>query len=91
MGLPPEHRCHEHRHQLKATMGKEKTHISIVVIGHVDSDKSTTTGRLIYKSGGIGKRTIGKLVKEAVEVLSGSVKMLFSSWTPGHWTFHTGQ
>ena len=25
-------------------MGKEKVHINIVVIGHVDSGKSTTTG-----------------------------------------------
>jgi Translation elongation factor EF-1alpha (GTPase) len=33
-------------------MGKEKTHINIVVIGHVDSGKSTTTGHLIYKCGG---------------------------------------
>ncbi|KAB0406522.1 hypothetical protein E2I00_018702 [Balaenoptera physalus] len=32
-------------------MGKEKTHINIVVIGHVDSGKSTTTGHLIYKCG----------------------------------------
>jgi elongation factor 1-alpha len=41
-------------------MGKEKTHINIVVIGHVDSGKSTTTGHLIYKCGGIDKRTIEK-------------------------------
>jgi elongation factor 1-alpha len=26
-------------------MGKEKTHINVVVIGHVDSGKSTTTGK----------------------------------------------
>ena len=32
-------------------MGKEKAHINIVVIGHVDSGKSTTTGHLIYKVG----------------------------------------
>nr|GEV16839.1 elongation factor 1-alpha [Tanacetum cinerariifolium] len=30
-------------------MGKEKIHICVVVIGHVDSGKSTTTGHLIYK------------------------------------------
>mgnify|MGYP001071567504 FL=1 len=42
-------------------MGKEKTHINIVVIGHVDSGKSTTTGHLIYKLGGIDKRTIEKV------------------------------
>ncbi|RLN49791.1 hypothetical protein BBJ29_004305, partial [Phytophthora kernoviae] len=41
-------------------MGKEKTHISLVVIGHVDAGKSTTTGHLIYKCGGIDKRTIEK-------------------------------
>merc|ERR1712225_61571 len=37
------------------TMGKEKTHINLVVIGHVDAGKSTTTGHLIYKCGGIDK------------------------------------
>lgn len=52
------------------TMGKEKTHINIVVIGHVDSGKSTTTGHLIYKCGGIDKRTIEKFEKEAAEVSS---------------------
>ena len=46
----------------------EKTHINIVVIGHVDSGKSTTTGHLIYKCGGIDKRTIEKFEKEAQEV-----------------------
>lgn len=49
-------------------MGKEKTHINIVVIGHVDSGKSTSTGHLIYKCGGIDKRTIEKFEKEAAEV-----------------------
>ena len=49
-------------------MGKEKTHINIVVIGHVDSGKSTTTGHLIYKCGGIDKRAIEKFEKEANEV-----------------------
>lgn len=49
-------------------MPKEKTHINIVVIGHVDSGKSTTTGHLIYKCGGIDKRTIEKFEKEAQEV-----------------------
>lgn len=28
---------------------KEKAHVNVVVIGHVDSGKSTTTGHLIYK------------------------------------------
>jgi len=42
-----------------------KPHISLVVIGHVDSGKSTTTGHLIYKLGGIDKRTIEKFESEA--------------------------
>ena len=42
----------------------DKTHINLVVIGHVDSGKSTSTGHLIYKCGGIDKRTIEKYEKE---------------------------
>merc|ERR1712088_1359 len=60
------------RNQTK--MGKAKTHINIVVIGHVDSGKSTTTGHLIYKCGGIDKRTIEKFEKEASEMGKGSFK-----------------
>jgi elongation factor 1-alpha len=55
-------------------MGKEKIHINLVVIGHVDSGKSTTTGHLIYKCGGIDKRTIEKFEKEAQEMGKGSFK-----------------
>jgi len=55
-------------------MGKEKTHVSLVVIGHVDSGKSTSTGHLIYKCGGIDKRTIEKYEKEAEELGKGSFK-----------------
>jgi elongation factor 1-alpha len=55
-------------------MGKEKQHISLVVIGHVDAGKSTTTGHLIYKLGGIDKRTIEKFEKEAQEKGKGSFK-----------------
>jgi elongation factor 1-alpha len=55
-------------------MGKEKTHINIVVIGHVDAGKSTSTGHLIYKCGGIDKRAIEKFEKEAAEMGKGSFK-----------------
>jgi elongation factor 1-alpha len=54
--------------------GKEKLHLNVVVIGHVDSGKSTTTGHLIYKCGGIDKRTIEKFEKEAAELGKGSFK-----------------
>jgi elongation factor 1-alpha len=45
-------------------MGKEKTHVN----SHVDSGKSTSTGHLIYKCGGIDSRVIEKFEKEAAEV-----------------------
>ena len=46
-----------------ATDGKE--HLSIVICGHVDSGKSTTTGRLIFELGGIPEREVEKLKAEA--------------------------
>jgi len=55
-------------------MGKEKKHVNLVVIGHVDSGKSTSTGHLIYKCGGIDKRTIEKFEKEAEEMGKASFK-----------------
>ncbi|KAM7247017.1 hypothetical protein CapIbe_000970 [Capra ibex] len=55
-------------------MGKEKTHINIIFIGHIHPGKSTTTGHLIYKCGGIDKRTIEKLEKEAAEMGKDSFK-----------------
>merc|ERR1712084_105946 len=58
-------------------MKKEKTHISLVVIGHVDAGKSTTTGHLIYKCGGIDKRTIEKFEKEAAELGKSSFKYVW--------------
>merc|ERR1712038_296156 len=65
-------------------MGKEKVHINIVVIGHVDSGKSTTTGHLIYQSGGIDKRTIEKFEKEAQETGKYYVTIIDA---PGHRDF----
>ncbi|XP_063714758.1 elongation factor 1-alpha-like [Symsagittifera roscoffensis] len=53
---------------------KGKTHVSIVIIGHVDSGKSTTTGHLIYKCGGIDERTIQKFEKDAQDTGKGSFK-----------------
>uniref|UniRef100_A0A8C2YJ03 Tr-type G domain-containing protein n=1 Tax=Chinchilla lanigera TaxID=34839 RepID=A0A8C2YJ03_CHILA len=55
-------------------MGKEKTHINIILIRPGDSGKSTTTGHLIYKCGGIDKRTIETFEKETSEMGKGSFK-----------------
>jgi elongation factor 1-alpha len=45
--------------------GNPKTHVSVVICGHVDSGKSTTTGRLIFDLGGIPEREMEKLKAEA--------------------------
>lgn len=55
-------------------MPKDKTHVNIVVIGHVDSGKSTTTGHIIYKCGGIDPRTLEKMGKDAEQQGKGSFK-----------------
>jgi len=53
---------------------RTKLHVNLVVIGHVDAGKSTSTGHLIYKCGGIDKRTIEKFEKESSDAGKGSFK-----------------
>ncbi|XP_071340992.1 elongation factor 1-alpha-like [Trachinotus anak] len=55
-------------------MGKEKTHVNVVIIGHVDSGKSTTTGHLVYKCGGIDQRRLEKFEKAAAQMGKSSFK-----------------
>lgn len=55
-------------------MPKDKDRLNLVVIGHVDSGKSTSTGHLIFKCGGIDARTIEKFEKEANEMGKGTFK-----------------
>ncbi len=52
---------------MKEDKAKEMPHINVVVIGHVDSGKSTSTGHLIYQCGGVDKRLIDRYEKEATE------------------------
>lgn len=49
-------------------MAKEKPHINIVFIGHVDHGKSTTVGRLLFDSGTIDEQTMRKLKDKASEL-----------------------
>lgn len=53
---------------------KKKLQINIVVIGNVDSGKSTSTGHLIYKCGYIDSETIEKIEKESSEIGKSSFK-----------------
>jgi elongation factor 1-alpha len=48
-------------------MPKEKEHINVAFIGHVDHGKSTTIGRLLYEVGEIPEHIIEKYRKEAQE------------------------
>uniref|UniRef100_A0A8C3VND5 Tr-type G domain-containing protein n=1 Tax=Catagonus wagneri TaxID=51154 RepID=A0A8C3VND5_9CETA len=72
-------------------IGKEKTHINIVVIGHVGLGRSTATGHLIYKCGGIDKGTIEKFEKEAAKMGKGSFNNYCMTIidAPGHRGFIT--
>src|SRR3989338_2878262 len=49
-------------------MAKEKPHLNIVFVGHVDHGKSTTVGRLLYDGGVIDEQTMRKLKETAQEV-----------------------
>ncbi|MFH1972527.1 MAG: translation elongation factor EF-1 subunit alpha [archaeon] len=49
-------------------MAREKPHINIVFVGHVDHGKSTTVGRLFYDAGVIDEQTMRKLKEKAQEL-----------------------
>ncbi|XP_048861934.1 elongation factor 1-alpha-like [Brienomyrus brachyistius] len=55
-------------------MPKDRIHINVVIIGHVDSGKSTTTGHLLYKCGGVDSRTLEKFEKAAAQMGKSSFK-----------------
>jgi len=58
-----------------ATQGKQ--HLSLVICGHVDSGKSTTTGHLLFELGGIDAREMEKLKAEAERLGKGSFAFAF--------------
>jgi elongation factor 1-alpha len=58
-------------------MSEGKQHVSIVVCGHVDAGKSTTTGHLIFDLGGIDAREMQKLREEADRLGKGSFAFAF--------------
>eukprot|EP00916_Digyalum_oweni_P017996 GHVL01030063.1.p1 GENE.GHVL01030063.1~~GHVL01030063.1.p1 ORF type:complete len:463 (+),score=92.06 GHVL01030063.1:73-1461(+) len=58
-------------------MTEGKHHLSIVICGHVDSGKSTTTGRLLFELGGIPERELEKLKAEAERLGKSSFAFAF--------------
>ncbi|HLD12311.1 MAG TPA: translation elongation factor EF-1 subunit alpha [Candidatus Nanoarchaeia archaeon] len=49
-------------------MAREKPHLNVVFVGHVDHGKSTTVGRLMYDSGNIDEAAMKKLKDMAQQV-----------------------
>ena len=65
----------------------EKPHLNLVIMGHVDHGKTTTTGHLLYLAGAIDERTIKAYQEEAEKMPPGSNKknysFLFRTFLPG--------
>jgi len=51
-----------------------KPHLNLVIMGHVDHGKSTTTGHLLYLAGAIDERTIKAFEDEAAKMGKGTFK-----------------
>lgn len=49
-------------------MAKEKPHLNIVFVGHVDHGKSTSVGRLLYDTKNVDEQTLRKLKEKAQEL-----------------------
>lgn len=49
-------------------MAKQKPHLNVIFIGHVDHGKSTTVGRLMYDSGMVSEQDLRKLKDKAKEL-----------------------
>ena len=58
-------------------MAKEKPHVNIVFVGHVDHGKSTAVGRLMFDSGNIGEQAMRKLKDKAEELGKGGFEFAF--------------
>ncbi|MBT3416703.1 translation elongation factor EF-1 subunit alpha [Candidatus Woesearchaeota archaeon] len=58
-------------------MAKEKPHINIVFVGHVDAGKSTSVGRLMYDSGNVDENQMRKLKEKAQELGKGGFEFAF--------------
>lgn len=58
-------------------MAREKPHINIVFVGHVDHGKSTTVGRLLFDSGNIEEQAMRKLKEKAEELGKGGFEFAF--------------
>ncbi|HLD00220.1 MAG TPA: translation elongation factor EF-1 subunit alpha [Candidatus Nanoarchaeia archaeon] len=59
-------------------MAKNKQHINLVFIGHVDHGKSTTVGRLLYDTKNIDEQTMRKLKEKAQQLGKAGFEFAFT-------------
>lgn len=55
----------------------KKEHLNLVFIGHVDSGKSTTVGRILYETGAISEQVLNKMKEEANKLGKGTFEFAF--------------
>jgi len=58
-------------------MAKDKIHLNLVFIGHVDHGKSTTVGRLLFDTNNIDEQAMRKLKDKAQELGKGGFEFAF--------------
>lgn len=58
-------------------MAKEKPHMNLVFIGHVDHGKSTSVGRLMFDSGALPEQELRKLKEKAESLGKGGFEFAF--------------
>ncbi len=58
-------------------MAKEKPHMNLVFIGHVDHGKSTSVGRLMFDSGAVSEQELRKLKEKAESLGKGGFEFAF--------------
>ncbi len=58
-------------------MAREKPHMNLVFVGHVDHGKSTSVGRLMFDSGNIPEQAMRKLKEKAQELGKGGFEFAF--------------
>jgi elongation factor 1-alpha len=58
-------------------MAREKEHINLVFVGHVDHGKSTTVGRLLFDTGNVDEQAMRKLKEKAQQLGKGGFEFAF--------------
>lgn len=55
----------------------KKEHLNLVFIGHVDSGKSTSVGRILYETGAVSEQVLNRLKEEAAKIGKATFEFAF--------------